>query len=412
LALDSIYVTYWSLRDPLTQSQSLPVLRALAAEGWRLGLVTFEQPKWALAPEKAENARRALAAEGITWAPRRYHKRPPVLATLYDIAVGALHCVRLARRHGSRLFHGRSSVPASVAWLAARLHGGMFLDDADGPLSQEYVDAGVWGSGSLAYRLTHWGEQHFLATADAVAVLTERRRQEVRSAVPREVAVLPCAVDTDHFAPHPREGLRAQLGLEGGGALLVYAGKSGGWYPTEALLDFVKVARDMMGPLRLLVLTNDDPKAFAPAAAARGIDCVVRSATSDEMPRYLSAADAGLSFRRAAPSTTACSPVKNGEYLACGLPIVTTARMGDYSDLVVRRRVGVVVERLDEAAYHEAARGLRDLLGDPELRSRCRQVALEEVSLHDIVVPRYVQLYRALLGSAPSPAMSAQPGTA
>jgi hypothetical protein len=99
-----------------------------------------------------------------------------------------------------------------------------------------------------------------------------------------------------------------------------------------------------------------------------------------------------------APSKTACSPVKNGEYLACGLPIVTTTAIGDYTSLVVRRRVGVVVESLDQSGYEKATRALRDVLTDPLHSARCRETACAEVGLNEIVIPRYLELYRGLLG--------------
>jgi glycosyltransferase involved in cell wall biosynthesis len=272
------------------------------------------------------------------------------------------------------------------------------LNDADGPLSEEYVDAGVWKRGSLPHRVTRWAEKRFLRTADAVVVLTERRRDEIRGLIPGEVAVLPCGVDTAHFIRDLVKGrsIRDDLGLKG--VVLVYVGKAGGWYLTDAMLDFARVSAKVLGQVSLLVLTNEDPRRFEELARQRGLFCAVRSATRDEVPRYLSAADVGLSFVLPAPSKTACSPVKNGEYLACGLPIVTTASIGDYTSLVARRRVGVVVERLDEAGYEQTAQALRDLLADPLLGARCRETACAEVGLSEVVIPRYLELYRGLLG--------------
>jgi glycosyltransferase involved in cell wall biosynthesis len=210
--------------------------------------------------------------------------------------------------------------------------------------------------------------------------------------------VLPCAVDTVHFAPDPaaRERLRRELGLAG--TVLVYAGKSGGWYLTDAMLDFAAVAREVLGEVSLLVLTTEPPEGFARAAAARGLALSVRRAARDEMPAFLSAGDAGLSFVLSAPSKAACSPVKNGEYLACGLPIVTTPGIGDYSDLVSEERVGVVVGAMETEAYRRGAETLGELLADPRLRSRCRAVAKRRVGLDEVVVPRYVAIYDALLG--------------
>jgi glycosyltransferase involved in cell wall biosynthesis len=147
----------------------------------------------------------------------------------------------------------------------------------------------------------------------------------------------------------------------------------------------------------LLVLTNDDPGRFSDGAAARGLQCVVRKATRDEMPGLLSTGDAGLSLILSAPSKAAASPVKNGEYLACGLPVVTTPRIGDYSDLVLRRAVGVVVDPLDPTGFAAASSTLGRLLQDRSLRDRCRSTALSEVSLAGVVLPRYRRLYETLL---------------
>ncbi len=365
-----------------------------------MGLVTFEQPAWAMTHQEEREARHDLAAEQIHWEPLRYHKRPPVASTLLDIALGAFRCARLASRENARLLHGRGTVPAAMAFLASRVTGAKFLNDADGPLSEEYADAGVWRRGSLPQRMTGWAERQFLVAADAVAVLTERRQREVQRLTGRDAVVLPCAVDTSHFVPGSSEPLRESLGLDG--VVLLYAGKAGGWYLTDAMLDFAKIAAEMLGKVTLLVLTTDDPAVFNQPAEARGIRCVVRRASRDEMPRYLAAADAGLSFVLPAPSKAACSPVKNGEYLACGLPIVTTPGIGDYSDLVARRRIGVVVDTLDTAGYRKAALELRKLIDDPEIRARCRNAAVEEIGLSEVVIPRYLSLYQRLLGAPAS----------
>jgi glycosyltransferase involved in cell wall biosynthesis len=400
LSLDAIYITYWSLRDPLCQSQSLPVVRDQARRGRRMGLVTFESSTWALGATEQAAEKAALAGDGIRWLPLRYHKRPPVLSTLYDVARGVARCAALGRREGVRLLHSRATVPGAIGYWASRWSGARFFVDADGPLSEEYADAGLWGRGSLGYRLARWSEETCLAAADAVAVLSEHRRREVEARTRHGVTTLPCGVDSARFQRDPEAGerLRRELGLEG--VVLVYAGKSGGWYLTEPMLDFVKAAEGVLGSVSLLVLTTEAAERFSGPAAARGLRCAVRRAEPEQMPAFLSAADAGLSFRVTAPSQRAASPIKNGEYLCCGLPIVTTPGAGDYSDMVVRRSVGVVVEGLHAEGYRRAAEGLRGLLAEPGIAERCRQAAIDEVGLREVVLPRYAKLYEALLGPA------------
>ena len=68
--------------------------------------------------------------------------------------------------------------------------------------------------------------------------------------------------------------------------------------------------------------------------------------------------------------------MKIGEYLAVGLPVVVTDGIGDYSDLIERERLGVVLKELSPARYLESADLLNSLWAEgDQLRERCRAVA-------------------------------------
>jgi glycosyltransferase involved in cell wall biosynthesis len=395
--LDSVYVTYWSLLDPLCQSQSLPYLLLLAREGYRLGLITFEQQRRRMSPEAQRAKQEELRLRGIEWHPLTYHKWPPVVSTLYDIGVGGLAAAGLARRSRASFVHGRSSVSCGVAAIAAKLAGTRLFVDADGPLSQEYVDAGAWKEGSVGHRITAWGERKSIELADAVAVLTKHRRAEVSSwLTDTPLYILPCAVDLEQFRPlrSHRETLRRDLGLAG--TVFVYAGKAGGWYDTEGMVAFMAAAKQVFQPLTLLVLTREDPARFAELCERANVDLVTRSVVPAEVPSYLSAADVGLCFRHRFPSQLSSSPIKLAEYLACGLPVVSTSGCGDYDELIETEHVGTVVRSDEAAAYLAAARDVERLLSEDTIDERCRTTARRFLGLEEVVGPRYSEIYRSL----------------
>jgi glycosyltransferase involved in cell wall biosynthesis len=401
MRLDSIYVTYWSLRDTLCQSQSLPYLLALADKGYRIGLLTFEQPRWRMSPAEQRDEQSALRARGIEWHPLSYHKRPAVLSTLYDIGVGSLTAAMLAKRSKASFVHGRSSVSCGIAAVAARLTGKRLFADADGPLSQEYVDAGVWREGSLGHRITAWGERKSLEHADEVGVLSRHRQTEVSPWVgDKPIHLLPCAVDLERFRPlrDARDKLRRQLRLDG--TVFVYVGKAKGWYDIEGMVEFLKAAKGLFDPLTLLVLTTEDPSVFSELCEPAGIRHVVRSADPGEVPGYLSAADVGLCFRHRFPSQLSCSPIKLAEYLACGLPVVSTSGCGDYDKLIESERVGVVVPRSGDEAALEAAKEIEALLAERDVAERCRSTAKRFLGLEEVLVPRYAQIYERLCSAS------------
>lgn len=80
---------------------------------------------------------------------------------------------------------------------------------------------------------------------------------------------------------------------------------------------------------------------------SRGIARSIYHTTSvnhEAVPSYLSAADVGLCFVHQAPSRLYCSPIKVGEYLACGLPVLITKGIGEDSDWIAKHGTGAVTD--------------------------------------------------------------------
>src|SRR5262245_46017174 len=195
-----------------------------------------------------------------------------------------------------------------------------------------------------------------------MVVLSERLRDDfIREfGVRVPVDVIPCCVDTARFRFDPalRECRRRELGLTGE-KLFIYVGKLGARYLVPEVFGLFQTAREMMPDARLLILSGDPPAGFEEIAGRLGVDrdaYGVRRAAHDDVPGWLSAADAGVALIRPAGCERGSSPIKVGEYLATGLPVVITAGIGDYSDLVARREVGVVLDRLDDITYREGIR--------------------------------------------------------
>jgi glycosyltransferase involved in cell wall biosynthesis len=132
-------------------------------------------------------------------------------------------------------------------------------------------------------------------------------------------------------------------------------------------------------------------RGFAPS------DFSVRTVLPSEVAAYAVAADVGLSFIAPTSSKQASSPTKIAEYLACGVPVVATVGTGDLDTQLTGAGVGVLVPRLDEVGYRQAADELRDLLRQPGLAGRCRAAAETLFDLETVGAVRYVRLYDRLL---------------
>jgi glycosyltransferase involved in cell wall biosynthesis len=119
------------------------------------------------------------------------------------------------------------------------------------------------------------------------------------------------------------------------------------------------------------------------------------TASPVEMPGILCASDLGLSFLRSPTFVRLItSPVKLGEYLACGLPVVINPGIGDSTRIIELYHVGVVVNPEDEVSASESAQKIVDMVqNDTSLPDRCREAAIRELNL-DSAVQSYLGVYK------------------
>lgn len=408
----TLYLCYFSLREPLVQTQVLPYLRELIVGGIDVSLLTFEpllQQRWT-SEELAEEQSR-LAREGIQWSYLPYHKRPSLPATLYDIAAGARLAVRLAKHQKIDVLHARGHVPAAMAALVKRRIGAQIVFDIRGFMPEEYTDAGVWPAGGYLYRGTKLAEKRLFAQADAFVVLTERARNILfpgcidADQSGRPVEVIPCCVDPKRFQLFEnvsREEVRRELNLADR-RVIVYVGALGGWYLTSEMAEFLATAHKQDDTTFSLILTQSQPEMIVQRLNELGInqtDYLVREALPKDVPRYLKAADIAISFIKPCYSKLSSSPTKIAEYLASGLPVISTAGIGDLDAIIKGDKVGVIIEQCTEDAYRRAIDEVDVLRRGGNLAERCRASARRRFDLEKVGGERYRRLYRRLLESA------------
>ena len=436
----TLYICYFGLHEPLVQTQVLPYLRELmrgddACVPVKVSLLTFEpnfRTNWTV--EKIETERRRMADEGIDWHCLGYHKSPSAPATAYDILRGTLKVAKLLRLEKFDVLHGRVHIPTLMGAMARKLsrHKPKLLFDIRGFFPEEYTDAGVWPEGGWLYRSAKRVEKWLMKEADGFVVLTEKARSilfaesattpsaETAATPPktggelkghaspnqsgtydkmgRPVEVIPCCVDLEKFPAtslENRDATRRELGI-GDRKVIVYVGSFGGWYLTEEMLDFFSAAREHDPKIFVLILTQRDKEKIEEKLRQRGFanaDFDVRSVAPSDIQRYLSAADISLSFIKACYSKQSSSPTKIAEYLACGLPIIANAGVGDLDELILNNEVGVLVDDFSNDSYLKALREI-EALGD--IRERGRATAEREFDLTKVGGERYRRMYQRI----------------
>lgn len=396
MSFGTLYVSYFGLREPLVQTQVLPYLRGLRDDGVAVHLLTFEPPDPPWSNGEAETERARLATEGIRWFARRYHRRPSVPATLFDIVVGVWSVCRLAHRYRLDAVHARSHVPLAMT-LAARLWiRRPVVFDFRGLLADEYVAGGRWHESSFAYRAVKRLERFGLRKADQFVVLTRRARDWMiaEGVATERIECVPCCVDLERFPADLEPNSDPDGPLQ-----IVHLGSVSGVYRLDLTARFAVALRASRRGVVLKVFTagpRADVSRVLEAAGLTPAEYSLGFVPPAEIGPALHGAAAGLIFLRSSYADLARSPTRIAEYLAAGALVVVSAGIGDLDDLLADEQVGVVVKSSSPDDVEAAAARVLELLRQPGIRQRCREAARRHFDLATIGIPGYRKVYRRL----------------
>jgi len=398
----TLYICYFSLYEPLVQTQVLPYLRGISRAGATVWLLTFERAMpehWKTEPEETWRVR--LREDGIEWLTLPYHNRPSLPAKIVDIVTGTLRVIRTVRREKIDIIHARSQLATVIGLLARPFTGARVIFDIRGLLGDFYVEAGHWRADGLLHRITK-AVDTFLYRADAFVVLTDRARAELFPVVSEKpIQVIPTCFDPERWNA-PQRNVREAIGARGR-TVIVYAGSLGGAYLTRELAEFFAVARTIDDSAFLLIATHSSPQLIELQLRRAGIpagDFHVTYVPPEQLPAFLCASDMAMCLVKPGYSRLAASPTKFAEYLASGLPVISTRGIGDIDTVIDNERVGVLLDDFTADAYANAFRHADALRKQPGFSDTCREVAHRCYDLHSIGSARYMRLYRALSGSS------------
>jgi glycosyltransferase involved in cell wall biosynthesis len=243
------------------------------------------------------------------------------------------------------------------------------------------VEGGLWRRGGVLYRVAKRYEGRFFAEADAVVTLTEASVPQITvwtGERPVPIEVIPTCVDPQRFTQRTERP---------DGPHAVWIGSIGTWYRFDLA---ARIARALSLPLTVVTRQAELARRILAEYPAS-----ITSADPEQVPSRLYPGDIGLCLISSSFSKVASAPTRFAEYLAAGIPVIVTPRVGDLESVVERHRVGVVLKAEDDRAIADAAMRVRALAADRETHDRCRRVAYELFDV-DAGASHYRAIYRQL----------------
>lgn len=396
-----LFVTWDGPQVSYLEGLFLPIFKRLQSAGLKFHVLQFT---WGDAM-RVEVTRKACEAAGMAYRAAPVWRRPVGLGALLTAFAGAQLIRNAAREWSIDVLMPRSNLPALACLLALRQMRLPVVFDADGLPLDERVDFGGVSASALSHRFLRDVEAEMVRRADRVLTRTQRA-VEILSArggagtAQDKFHVVGNGRDAEKFFPGDeasRRATRQELGIDVAAPLLVYAGSLGQQYCLNEMFQLFEAVRRRRADARLLILSGS-PEAAQEALTARpALDAatLVKAVPADAVPRYLACADLGLALRRPSFSMQAVAPIKVGEYLLCGVPVVATKGVGDTN--AIGADSGFLVDRMDD----DELEGVADWFCDRVLQDRqgfarrCRAIGCEFFSL-EACTDAYLFAFRAL----------------
>ncbi len=253
----------------------------------------------------------------------------------------------------------------ATARKLARRHGARLVTDCFDLWPELFVAAAPsslrWLVSSAVAPLRRLRRRNLRATSLAIAV-AETYRVLLQREGARQTVTIPIGIDVEAFAPHEKRA-RDHLAL-------VYAGSLGEHYDLDTLLDVVATMPEVR-----LTIAGRGPAEERLRGRAASLPNVTFAGAVDvgKLSELYAAADVGLAPYRA--GSTVALPTKLFDYLAAGLPVITSLD-GEVSTLIEEARAGVRYKAGDAASLRAAIVALSDSGRRGPMATAARELAM------------------------------------
>ena len=154
--------------------------------------------------------------------------------------------------------------------------------------------------------------------------------------------------------------------------------------PAHTLFDFLKIANDYWGPkFKMLILTSHSSDFVFNLAANAGINresIIIKFVPYSEIPDYIGLANFAITPVKPVPTKLYCSPIKDGEYWALGLPVIITKNISNDSEIIESNHIGAVINEFNDREYLRCVKIIDDLISNnskDDLYNKIRPIAVK-----------------------------------
>lgn len=330
-----LYISWEGSSTSYLESLFIPIFSGLQRLGWEFHILHFT---WAGVSTR-ERLRHVCASHGIRYRSVRVVRKPRIPGILLTLVVGTFALFRAMRAWQIEILMPRSVVPGILVSLVGKLFRRPIVYDSDGLGIDEKVDFEGLSSGGWLHATLRLIELKVLNESAVVLARTAAGSQVLRVRAGSGVdANKFFVVSNGRFRKTGPASKIVDKNLNLGGRFtLCYVGSLGPQYLPDRMLAVASALRAEIPKFHFKVLTGNPGKAKYHLSKRGMLDAnwiQLKTVRPGQIPDELQHCNLGIALRSEAFSTYAVSPLKIGDYLSAGIPVVGSSFSTITEDLV------------------------------------------------------------------------------
>lgn len=395
--MNVLFIVDNSISNPVLFSQGIPHIQENSKQGIKYYVMSFEDIDVLKQDTISYKRYNAAISELKNYAELYFIKikMAPRFSTLRLLIRGVIMGAKVVKKNKIDIIHGRSNLPSIIALLIKKFFKVKVIYDNRGLFSDE-IDKG----NKLRIKIELFFEKFLLTNSDAIVVVSNAFKNYLSTQygnyeLDKKITVIENSFSEKRFlySEKFRANQRKANMLEDK-FIMVYSGPSVYWQRFDLVLATFKILKELRNNAYLLIISYDPIiKDLVLNAGIKIKDFSIYNLPASDVNKYLVMGDFGVIFRDNRMRSKVCAPIKLGEYLASGLPILSMNDIGDTEIILNKYKTGIIIK--DENDIKIKLLEMMDLVKDSDIRLRCRKTAEEDLSLKNSAV-KYRTVYDTL----------------
>jgi len=335
----------------------------------------------------------------------KYFNAPPVIGSFLFIVLGAIKLFLTIKKSQPSILMPRSLVAGAMVLLVKPFFKNLqIVFETDGLMADERIDFGGWSKTGVIYKLFRSIEKKLVKTSVSVTTRTNKAKnillQRTSNSFENKIYVIPNGKAILDLNPKQKElyrkEIREQLGFQATDLVCIYVGSIGKQYEPNKMFKIFAKIHEKNPTSKMIVLTPniEETKNILEDYPLLNPFIHLDSVASDDVHKYTSASDFGLSLRTPSFSQQGICPLKLIDYLQVGIPVIANKGVGDLDELFDKYSLGYIIEDVNSINYSELLEFTNSVkLFQPK---NLNKIAQEEFSL-SLMVDKYQKLYEKVL---------------